>query len=169
MSKDNRNDLKADHGQHSDNQPHKRSLLLRFTIFMVWVVGIGLLLSLVACQPVKAKQIATNTNNGYYSPTTKLLAVKPSRHSLAIFVPKIYLTTNQQINKGMNKNTSALRASHIYNIGNSVVRYGGLIKPNKIPFMGNKLSRLVTVVETRPPLFVGEIKLTKLLGVIHHG
>lgn len=169
MTKDNRNDLKADHGQHSDNQPHKRSLLLRFTIFMVWVVGIGLLLSLVACQPVNAKLIATNTNNGYYSPTTKLLAAKPSRHSLAIFVPKIYLTTNQQINKGMNKNTSALRASHIYNIENSVVRYGGLIKPNKIPFMGNKLSRLVTVVETRPPLFVGEIKLTKLLGVIHHG
>lgn len=169
MTNYNRNNLKADHGQHSDNQPHKRSLLLRFTIFMAWVAGIGLLLSLIACQPVQPKPIASDDSSGYYSPTTKLLAVKPSRHSLAIFVPKIYLTTNQQINKGMNKNTSALRASHIYNIGNSVVRYGGLIKPNKIPFMGNKLSRLVTVVETRPPLFVGEIKLTKLLGVIHHG
>ncbi len=161
--------LKANHGAHSRKQTGKRGLLLSFVIFMAWVVGIGLLLSLIACQPVNAKPIATDDSSGYYSPTTKLLAVKPSRHSLAIFVPKIYLTTNQQINKGMNKNTSALRASHIYNIGNSVVRYGGLIKPNKIPFMGNKLSRLVTVVETRPPLFVGEIKLTKLLGVIHHG
>lgn len=169
MSNDNRATLNTHHGAHSDSQPHKRGLLLSFVIFMAWVAGIGLLLSLVACQPVNAKQIATDDSSGYYSPTTKLLAVKPSRHSLAIFVPKIYLTTNQQINKGMNKNTSALRASHIYNIGNSVVRYGGLIKPNKIPFVGNKLSRLVTVVETRPPLFVGEIKLTKLLGAIHHG
>lgn len=169
MTKDNRTSLKASHGAHSHKQTGKRGLLLSFIIFMSWVAGIGLLLSLVACQQVQPKQIATDDSSGYYSPTTKLLAAKPSRHSLAIFVPKIYLTTNQQINKGMNKNTFALRASHIYNIGNSVVRYGGLIKPNKIPFMGNKLSRLVTVVETRPPLFVGEIKLTKLLGVIHHG
>ena len=53
MSKDNKTNLKADHGQH--NKPHKRGLLLSFIIFMAWVIGIGLLLSLVACQPNNPK------------------------------------------------------------------------------------------------------------------
>ncbi|MFP3454851.1 hypothetical protein R0J89_01130 [Psychrobacter sp. SIMBA_152] len=87
MTNDNRNDLKADHGQHSDNPPHKRSLLLRFTIFMAWVAGIGLLLSLIACQPVKPKPIATNTNNGYYIDLSKFNSDLPSRKPLAFFVP----------------------------------------------------------------------------------
>ena len=50
MSEDNKPNLKADHGQHSDKQAGKRGLLLRFIIFMAWVVIIGLLISLVACQ-----------------------------------------------------------------------------------------------------------------------
>lgn len=166
----NRTELKAREQAHRRTQTPKKSLLLSFIIFMAWVAAGGLLLSLIGHALVAhSKTIATDTNSGYDSPTTKLLAVKPNRHSLAIFVPKICLTTNQKINKSMNKNTSALQASHVYSIGHSAIHYGGLIKPNKIPFMGNKLSRLVTVVETRPPLFVGEIKLTKLLGVIHHG
>lgn len=103
MTKDNRTSLKASHGAHNRTQPHKRGLLLSFIIFMAWVAGIGLLLSLVACQPVNAKPIATDDNSGYHSLTTKLLAVKPSRHSLAIFVPKTCLTTNQQATTGMNK------------------------------------------------------------------
>ncbi len=77
-------DLKSHHGAHAG----KRSLLLRFTIFMAWVVSIGLLLSLVACQPVNVKQIATNTNNGYYTDLLKKHASgKPSRDLLAFFVP----------------------------------------------------------------------------------
>ena len=55
MTKDNRTSLKADHGAHNRNEPHKRGLLLRFIIFMAWVIGIGLLLSLVACQPNNPK------------------------------------------------------------------------------------------------------------------
>ena len=70
MSNDNKTNLKADHGQHSDSQPHKRSLLLRFTIFMAWVAIIGLLLSTIACQPVQAKQIATATT-GYGKEVTQ--------------------------------------------------------------------------------------------------
>ena len=54
MSKDNKISLKADHGQHSNSQ---RGLLLRFIIFMAWVIGIGLLISLVACQQVKAQGV----------------------------------------------------------------------------------------------------------------
>ena len=51
MSNDNKANLKPRHGQPSTSQPHKRGLLLSVIIFMVWVAGIGLLLSLIACQP----------------------------------------------------------------------------------------------------------------------
>ncbi len=64
--------LKADHGAHNRKQIDKRGLLLSFIIFMAWVAAIGLLLSLVACQPVQPKQIATNTNNGYYIDLSKI-------------------------------------------------------------------------------------------------
>ena len=49
------NHLKGNSQPHHtpDNEPQagKRGLLLRFFIFMAWVAAIGLLLSLVACQP----------------------------------------------------------------------------------------------------------------------
>ncbi|MBK3393721.1 hypothetical protein IQ457_07175 [Psychrobacter sp. M9-54-1] len=105
----------------------------------------------------------------YYSPTTKLLAVKPNRHSLAIFVPKICLTNYQRFTNGINKNTSALQARHKYSTVESANIYDGLIEPNTRPFWGNKLNRLVTVVKTRRPFFMGDYKLTKLLGTIQHG
>ena len=58
MSSDNtKTNLNARDGMYNHAQSGKRGLLLRFTIFMAWVIGIGLLLSLVACQPVQAKQI----------------------------------------------------------------------------------------------------------------
>ena len=160
--------LKARDGAHNRNEPHKRGLLLSFIIFMAWVAGIDLLLSLVACQPVNAKPIATDDNSGYHSLTTKLLAVKPSRHSLAIFVPKTCLTTNQQATTGMNKNTSVfIQARHISSAVTGANIYDGLIEPNTTAFTVNKLNRLVTVVKTRHPIFMGDNKLTKLLGGYH--
>ena len=163
-----KNNLKARDGAHNRNEPHKRGLLLSFIIFMAWVAGIGLLLSLIACQPVNAKPIATDDNSGYHSPTTKLLAVKPNRHSLAIFMPKTCLTTNQQATTGMNKNTSVfIQARHISSAVTGANIYDGLIEPNTKAFMVNKLNRLVTVVKTRHPIFMGDNKLTKLLGGYH--
>ena len=168
MTNDNRTSLKASHGAHNRTQPHKRGLLLSFIIFIAWVAGIGLLLSLIACQPVNAKPIATDDNSGYHSLTTKLLAVKPSRHSLAIFVPKTCLTTNQQATTGMNKNTSVfIQARHISSAVTGANIYDGLIEPNTTAFTVNKLNRLVTVVKTRHPIFMGDNKLTKLLGGYH--
>ena len=161
--------LKASHGAHNRTQPHKRGLLISFIIFMAWVAGIGLLLSLIACQPVQAKPIATDDNSGYHSPTTKLLAVKPSRHSLAIFVPKTCLTTNQQATTGMNKNTSVfIQARHIFGAVTGANIYDGLIEPNTKAFTVNKLNRLVTVVKTRHPIFMGDNKLTNLIGGHNH-
>ena len=163
-----KNNLKARDGAHNRNEPHKRGLLLSFIIFMAWVAGIGLLLSLISCQPVNAKPIATDDNSGYHSLTTKLLAVKPSRHSLAIFVPKTCLTTNQQATTGMNKNTSVfIQARHISSAVTGANIYDGLIEPNTTAFTVNKLNRLVTVVKTRHPIFMGDNKLTKLLGGYH--
>ena len=169
MSNDNRTSLKANHGARNRTQPHKRGLLLSFIIFMAWVAGIGLLLSLIACQPVQAKPIATDDNSGYHSLTTKLLAVKPSRHSLAIFVPKTCLTTNQQATTGMNKNTSVfIQARHISSDVTGANIYDGLIEPNTTAFTVNKLNRLVTVVKTRHPIFMGDNKLTNLIGGHNH-
>ena len=80
--------LTAHHGAHSRKQTCKRGLLLSFIIFMAWVAGIGLLLSLVACQQVQPKQIATDDNSGYYIDLSKKHASgQPIRKSLAFFVP----------------------------------------------------------------------------------
>ena len=43
---------KPQYREQNGNQPRKRSLLLRFIVFIAWVVGIGLILSLFACTPV---------------------------------------------------------------------------------------------------------------------
>lgn len=136
MTKDNRNDLKADHGQHSDNQPHKRSLLLRFTIFMAWVIGIGLLLSLVACQPVQPKPIATNTNNGYYIDLSKITSGQASRYSLAFFVPD-NSAASQAVSipssTALRAHLSASRGQTIISIANHLLTdYDGLTLQNKI-------------------------------------
>ncbi|WP_300395513.1 hypothetical protein [uncultured Psychrobacter sp.] len=168
-SNDTKTNVKPLHGAHNRKQTHKRSLLLRFTIFMSWVAAIGLLLSLIACQPVNAKPIATDDNSGYHNHTTKLIAVKPSRHSLAIFVPKTCLTTNQQATTGMNKNTSVfIQARHIFSAVTGANIYDGLIEPNTKAFTVNKLNRLLAVVKTRHPIFMGDNKLTNLIGGHNH-
>ncbi|MGP5272678.1 hypothetical protein ACTXLK_05045 [Psychrobacter faecalis] len=126
-------------------QAGKRGLLLRFTIFMAWVAGIGLLLSLVTCKPASAKPIATDDSSGYHSLTTKHSAAKPSRHSLAIFVPKTDLINTQQVTTGTNNSvTSSYR--YTYGTGHSDVSYDGISEPNTIPLVGNKFRRLNAVV-----------------------
>lgn len=83
MSDKTRTNPKPQHGA----QAGKRGLLLRFTIFMACVAGIGLLLSLVTCKPASAKQIATNDNSGYYIDLSKITSGQASRYLLAFFVP----------------------------------------------------------------------------------
>ena len=84
MSDKTRTNPKPQHGA----QAGKRGLLLRFTIFMAWVAGIGLLLSLVTCKPASAKQIATDDSSGYYIDLSKEHASgTPSRYLLAFFMP----------------------------------------------------------------------------------
>lgn len=61
MTSDNKTNLNADHGQHSKS--HKRGLLISFIVFMAWVIGIGLLLSLIACQPTDPKILVIKEGN----------------------------------------------------------------------------------------------------------
>ncbi|WP_201581113.1 hypothetical protein [Psychrobacter glacincola] len=171
-----KHNLKTHYGAHSRTQPHKRSLLLRFTIFMAWVAGIGLLLSLVACQPVNAKPIATNTNNGYYIDISNLISDLPSRKPLAFFVPDnspasqavtIYSST------ALRAHLSASRGQTIISIANHLLTdYDGLTLQNKIAVrricgaVSNK-----TESKTRHPILLPySVAFTQnLLGVIHHG
>lgn len=82
--------------------------------------------------------------------TTKLKAVKPSRHSLAIFTPTV------SDNSPTSVNISSLQDT------DSITSYGGLIGVNTRP-KGNSPSHLGMVVETCHPIF-GWRKLTKFQG-----
>lgn len=112
-----------------------------------------------------AKQVKNNlplvAGIGQNTATTKRKAVKPSRHTLAIFVPVNHGATNPMI-------TTSAKTTHILN-AYSVATYGGLIRPNTIAFMVNKSSRLFAVVETRPPYTGLGNNTTKRKGVANNG
>ncbi len=166
--------LAADHGQRSDSQTHKRSLLLRFTIFMAWVAGIGLLLSLIACQPVQPKPIATNTNNGYYIDLSKISSDMPSRTSLAFFVPD-----NSAASQAVSIRSSTAPQAHlsatrgqtiISKVTTSPTDYDGLTLQNKIA--ERRICRAVTTKtesKTRHPILLPySVALThNLVGGYH--
>ena len=153
--------LKAQNKRQIDSQTKvtfhdvAKSILIAF--FMV-----GLLLLISSYQSAYPKNnlpnMAAMNNN---STTTKHITAKPSRHSLAIFVPKINPTTNRTYNTG------AIR--HIYTLAQHgiVASYGGFIDLIKDRH-GNKSSRLNTVVTSRRPLMGGH-KLTKYSGVTRNG
>lgn len=82
--------------------------------------------------------------------TTKFQAVKPSRHSLAIFTPTV------SDNSATSVNISSLHDT------DSITSYGGLIGVNTRP-KGNSPSHLGMVVETCHPLS-WVVKLTKFQG-----
>ena len=93
---------------------------------------------------------------------TTYQAVKPNRHTLAIFVPVIHGATNPMI-------TTSTNARHsLY--APSIASYDGLIGVNTTPFTGNSPSRLLSVVESRHPLpLVNVTNLTKIKGVANNG
>lgn len=113
---------KPQHGAHNRNEPHKRGLLLRFIIFMAWVIGIGLLLSLVACQPAQAKQIASDDSSGYYIDLSKISSGQPIRNPLAFFVSNICLASQAK----HDSSTASIYLSQ----GKTV--YDGVTSQNKI-------------------------------------
>jgi hypothetical protein len=174
MTNDNRTNLKADHGQHSNKQPPKRGLLLSFIIFMAWVAGIGLLLSLIACQSVNAKPIATDDSSGYYIDLSKISSDMPSRTLLAFFVPD-----NSAASQAVTIPSSTAPQAHlsatrgqtiISKVTTSPTDYDGLTLQNKIA--ERRICRAVTTnteSKTRHPILLPySVALThKLVGGYH--
>ena len=176
MTNDNRTSLKASHGAHNRKQPHKRGLLLSFIIFMAWVAGIGLLLSLVACQPVNAKPIATNTNNGYYIDLSNSTSGQASRDFLAFFVldnSAASQAVTMPSSTTLRAHLSASRGHSLISIASHLLTdYDGLTLQNKIAV--RRICRAVscrTESKTRHPIsLLYSVALTqKLQGAIHHG
>ena len=182
MSNDNKTNLKASHRAHSRKQPHKRNLLIKFTIFMAWVAGIGLLLSLVTCQPVQAqsntKSFTTDDNSGYYRDLSKKHASgKSNRYLLTFFVPVIDVdaqSLSTHTDTAPQVHTSAARGQTIILIANHLLNdYDGLTLQNKIA--ERRICRAVACVtesKTRHPISLRySVAFTQKTtqGVIHHG
>ena len=177
MTNDNRTSLKASHGAHNRTQPHKRGLLLSFIIFMAWVAGIGLLLSLIACQPVQAKPIATDDNSGYYIDLSKLISGHASRNPLAFFVPdnsvdsQVYSNYSSAVLKVQLSTTRA--QSLITLVTQLPINYDELTLQNKRA--ERRICRAVACVtesKTRHPILLPySVAFTQKTtqGVIHHG
>lgn len=85
--------------------------------------------------------------------TTKLLTAKPSRHTMAFFVPSILQSTGSKYNH--------FSINALYG---DLWRNDGLITQNTIALWVNMRSRLVAVVETHHHYLHGDKLLTKLLG-----
>lgn len=171
---DTKTNLKADHGAHNRTQPHKRGLLLSFIIFMAWVTGIGLLLALVACQPVNAKPIATNDNSGYYIDLSKNVSGQASRYSLAFFVPDNSAASQavtMPSSTTLRAHLSASRGHSLISIASHLLTdYDGLTLQNKRA--ERRICRAVTNVtesKTRHPILLPySVALTqKTLGGYH--
>ena len=176
MTNDNKTNLKARDGAHNRKQTGKRGLLTEFVIFMGLVAGIGLLLSLVACQPVPTKQIATNTNNGYYIDLSKLNSDMPSRTSLAFFVPDNSPASQAvtiRSSTAPNTHLSVARGHSLISIASYLLTdYDGLTLQNTIA--ERRICRAVSVKtesKTRHPIpLLYSVAFTQnLTGVIHHG
>ena len=153
MSDNTRTNPKPQHGA----QAGKRGLLLRFTIFMAWVAGIGLLLSLVTCEPASAKPIATNDNSGYYIDLSKNVSGQASRDFLAFFVPDNSAASQavtMPSSTTLNTHLSASRGHSLISIANHLLTdYDGLTLQNKIA--ERRICRAVACVtesKTRHPL-----------------
>ena len=168
--------LKARDGAHNRTQPHKRGLLLSFIIFMAWVAGIGLLLSLIACQPVQSKPIATNTNNGYYIDLSKLNSGQASRDTLAFFVPDNSAASQAVIMPSSTAPKAHLRATRGYSLisiaNHLLTDYDGLTLQNTIA--ERRICGAVSVKtesKTRHPIFLlYSVALTQnLTGGSYHG
>ena len=154
--------LKAQNKRQIDTST-KVTLLDVIKSILLAVLIIALLLFITTLQQAHPKNslllVADMMDN---NATTKLTAAKPSRQSLAIFVPKINPTTNRTIATGT-------KTRHIFSLSHheEVISYGGFIDLIK-DLYGNKSSRLLTVVTSRH-LLIGGQKITKLTGVANHG
>ena len=170
----NRTNLKADHCQYSDSQLYKRSLLLSLTIFIAWVVGIGLLLSLIASQPVHAKPIASDNSSSYYIDLSKITSGQASRYLLAFFVPDnspASQAVTMPSSTTLNTHLSVTRGYSLISIANHLLTdYDGLTLQNTIAY--GRICRAASSdaeSKTRHPILYSVALTHKSLGGSYHG
>ena len=170
----NRTNLKADHCQYSDSQLYKRSLLLSLTIFIAWVVGIGLLLSLIASQPVHAKPIASDNSSGYYIDLSKITSGQASRYSLAFFVHDNGAASQAVTVPSSTAPKAHLRATRGYSLisiaNHLLIDYDGLTLQNTIAY--GRICRAASSdaeSKTRHPILYSVALTHKSLGGSYHG
>jgi hypothetical protein len=170
--------LKASHEAHNRYQAGKRGLLLSFIIFMAWVAAIGFLISLITCQPVNAKQIATDTNNGYYIDLSRKHASgKSNRYSLAFFVPDNSAASQAVLIQSSTAPPVQISTKEgqtiIFIADHLLTDYDGLTLQNRTA--EKRICRAVACVtesKTRHPISLWySVAFTQKLtqGVIHHG
>ena len=165
-------DSQPQHGAHAG----KHGLLLRFIIFMAWVIAIGLLLSLVTCQPVTAKPIASDNSSGYYIDLSKLNSGQASRDTLAFFVPDNSAASQAVTMPSSTASKAHLRATRghsLISIANHLLTdYDGLTLQNTIA--ERRICGAVSVKtesKTRHPIsLLYSVALTQnLTGGSYHG
>ncbi|MGE6359756.1 hypothetical protein [Psychrobacter glacincola] len=163
-------DLKSQYGAHAG----KRGLLLRFIIFMTWVAGIGL--SLIACEPVNAKPIASDNSSGYYIDLSNSTSGQASRDILAFFVPDNSAASQavtMPSSTAPKAHLSATREHSLISIANHLLTdYDGLTLQNTIA--ERRICRAVscrTESKTRHPIsLLDSVALTQnLQGGSYHG
>jgi len=164
-------DLKSDHGVHTG----RHGLLLRFIIFMAWVVSIGLLISLVTCHPVHAKPIASDNTSSYYIDLSKITSGQASRDILAFFVPDNSAASQAVTMPSSTAPKTHLRATRGYSLisiaSHLLTDYDGLTLQNKIAV--RRICRAASSdaeSKTRHPILLPySVALThKSLGVHNH-
>ena len=155
-------------------QAGKRGLLSRFIIFMAWVVGIGLILSLVTCQPVHAKPIASDNSSGYYINLSKITSGQASRYLLAFFVPDNGAASQAVTVSSSTAPKAHLRATRGYSLisiaNHLLTDYDGLTLQNKIAerrICGAASSDAES--KTRHPILYSVALTHKSLGGSYHG
>ena len=141
--------------------------LVATPIFAIVMIGA---VEIASSQQAQAgtNYLASDTDSSYHS-GTELIAAQSSRQTMTIFAPKVDLINYQPTTTGTDKKVISSNR-YIYGAGHRAVRYDGLIEPNTTALAVNKLRLLLESVKTRPTLFfMLDQKLTKLIGVIHHG
>ena len=173
-SNSSKQDLKFRNGVHNGTQTSKGGLLLRFTIFMAWAAGTGLLLSLIASQPVHAKPIASDNSSSYYIDLSKITSGQASRYSLAFFVHDNGAASQAVTVPSSTAPKAHLRATRGYSLisiaNHLLIDYDGLTLQNTIAY--GRICRAASSdaeSKTRHPILYSVALTHKSLGGSYHG
>ncbi len=92
MSDNTRTNSKPQYAAHSSNKTGNFDLLLRFVVFMAWVIGIGFLLSLIGCKQNEPKifviEELVECKNTYQNNITGIPILISTLKSISLYVSR---------------------------------------------------------------------------------